>query len=218
MITLELLRSVYRRCPAERLQLFVEPLRAACEAADINTKSRLTAFLAQAGVESNELLDLEEKLNYTSAERIVQIFRRRFDADGDRVADPEEIAAAAEYVRNPQALANAVYGNREGNGDERSGDGWKYRGRGIFQITFKNNYRRCSIAICGDADTLLLNPELLTDPDYACMSAAWYWGENHLNRWADIGDFETLTAQVNRAKLHLEERVVFWKRGLEALA
>lgn len=207
MITVEFLQAVLRNCPAERLTHFVEPLKAACEAAEINTRARVTAFLAQAAVESRELMDLEENLSYRAA-RLREIFPAKFATD--------EIAA--QYAGKPEAIANRVYAGKGGNGDEASGDGWRYRGRGIFQITLKDNYRRCSIAICGDADTLLTNPEFLTDPDYACMAAAWYWGEHNLNRWADLGDFETLTAQINRAKLHLPERVAFWKRGLEALA
>lgn len=218
MITIELLRHVFPDCPAERLGHFVEPLQAACAFAELNTRPRVTAFLAQAGVESNQLRHLEENLYYTSAERIVRVFLRRFDGDGDRRIDPEEITAAERFVRRPEALANFVYANRFGNGDEASGDGWRYRGRGIFQLTFKDQYRSCSIAIAGDADTLLLNPEFLTDPDYACLSAAWYWREKNLNRWADLGDFEGLTARINTAKLHLDERVAFWKRGIEALA
>ncbi len=207
MISVEFLQAVLRNCPAERLAHFVEPLKAACEAAEINTRARLTAFLAQAAVESRELMDLEENLNYRAA-RLREIFPGKFPTD----------ELAAQYAGKPEAIANRVYADKGGNGDEASGDGWRYRGRGIFQITLKDNYRRCSIAICRDADTLLVNPEFLMDPDYACMAAAWYWGEHGLNRWADLGDFETLTGQINRAKLHLAERVAFWKRGLEALA
>jgi putative chitinase len=206
MITMEVLAHVFQDCPRARLEHFVAPLQSACEAAEINTRPRVAAFLAQAAHESRQLMVLEENLNY-SADGLLRTFGSHFD-----------VATAADYARQPELIANRVYANKGGNDDEASGDGWRYRGRGIFQVTLKDNYRTCSIAICGDADTLLINPEFLADPDYACISAAWYWGENGLNRWADIGDFDTLTKQINHAKLGLPERVAFWKRGLEALA
>jgi putative chitinase len=207
MITLELLRRVYSSCPAERLEHFLAPLQAACEAAEINTRPRLAAFLAQAGVESDELRHVEENLRY-SARRLVEVFPRHFPT----------IEAAEAVAGKPEAIANRVYANKGGNGDEASGDGWRYRGRGIFQVTLRDNYARCSRALCGDnAATLLENPDWLTDPDYACMSAAWYWGEHNLNRWADLGDLETLTAEINRAKLGMPERVALYRRGIAAL-
>jgi putative chitinase len=204
IITLEILAHVCPDCPEERLQHFVGPLNAACDAAEINTRARVAAFLAQAAHESSQLRILEENLNY-SAEGLLKTFR--FDE-----------TSAAEYARKPERIANRAYANKIGNGDEASGDGWRYRGRGIFQLTGRDNYRACSIAVCGDADTLLINPEFVADPDYACASAGWYWAERNLNRWADIGDFETLTAHVNHAKLGLVDRVAYWKRGLEAMA
>jgi putative chitinase len=205
VITRELLHQVYPMCQPYRLEHFVAPLAAACEAAEINTRPRVAAFLAQAGHESRQLMALEENLNY-SAEGLVGTFGSIF------------AGVAAQYARQPEKIANRAYASKGGNGDEASGDGWMYRGRGLFQVTLKDNYRACSIAICGDADTLLINPELLADPDYACQSAAWYWSANDLNRWADIGDFETLTGKINRAKHGLAQRVALWKAVLGALA
>lgn len=205
MITLEVLAHVCPDCPEDRLQHFVDPLNTACESAEINTRARIAPFIAQAAHESSELRVLEENLNY-SAESLLKTFGVRFD-----------VATAAEYARKPERIANRAYAHKNGNGDEASGDGWLYRGRGIFQLTGRANYRACSIAICGDSDTLLTNPEFVSDPDYACASAAWYWAENKLNRWADLGDFETLTAHINHAKLGLADRVGYWKRALEAL-
>jgi putative chitinase len=218
VITSDLLRAVFRSCPRERLDHFLEPLQAAADYAQLNTRPRVTMFLAQAAHESREFGALEESLYYTDAARVARIFRTAFDADRSGSISPGEIQDAVRYTRAPERLANRVYANRNGNGNEASGDGWRYRGRGIFQLTGKANYRACSIAMCGDADTLLVNPEFLADPDYACLSAAWYWDVHALNRWADLGEFETLTAQINPAKLGLTERVVYWKRCLEALA
>lgn len=218
LVTLEVLRQVYPDCPADRAAHFVEPLRAAMDTVGITTPARVAAFLAQAGHESQQLMRLEENLVYTSAEQIVRIFRSDFDGDRNRAISPAELADAQRFVRNPEALANRVYANQNGNGDEASGDGWRYRGRGIFQITGRANYRICSIAICADADTLLVNPEFLADPDYACMAAAWYWAEHDLNALADRGAFEEITRRINGGTHGLAERVALWHRGIEALA
>jgi len=213
-ITREVLCVVYPDCPAERAAHFVEPLNAALMAAGIDTPARVAAFLAQAGHESAQLTRLEEGLSY-SAERLLALFPSRLTAFD-----------AAELARQPERLANRLYGGRMGNGPEGSGDGWRYRGRGIFQVTGRDNYRTCSIAICDDADTLLVNPEFLTDPDYACMAAAWYWGEHDLNRYADAGDFDGLSDMINRGRKTVTvgdahgygDRVAYWKRAIGALA
>lgn len=213
-VTLETLRAVCPQCPAERARLFVEPLNAALEAASIDTPARVAAFLAQAAHESAQLRVLEENLNY-SAERLLALFSSRLTA-----------FEAAQLAGKPEAIANRLYGGRMGNGDERSGDGWRYRGRGIFQVTGRDNYRTCSVAICGDADTLLANPEFLTDPDYACMAAAWFWGEHRLNFFADAGDFDGISDTINRGRKTAAagdahgyaDRVAYWKRAIGALA
>lgn len=214
LVTLETLRAVCPQCPVERAQLFVDPLNAALEAASVNTPARVAAFLAQAAHESAQLRVLEESLNY-SAERLLAVFSSRLTA-----------FEAAELAGKPEAIANRLYGGRMGNGAEKTGDGWRYRGRGIFQVTGRDNYRTCSIAICGDADTLLSNPEFLTDPDYACMAAAWFWGEHRLNFFADAGDFDGISDTINRGRKTAAagdshgyaDRVAYWKRAIGALA
>lgn len=213
-VTLEALRAICPQCPEERARLFVGPLNDALEAASIDTPARVAAFLAQAAHESAQLTRLEENLNY-SAERLLALFSSRLNA-----FDTTALA------HKPEAIANRLYGGRMGNGPEASGDGWRFRGRGIFQVTGRDNYRACSIAICGDADTLLVNPEFLADPDYACMAAAWFWGENRLNRLADAGDFDGISDTINRGRktaaagdaTGFADRVAFWKRAIGALA
>jgi len=181
---------------------FIGPLNQAFARWDIATPRRISAFLAQAAHESAELTKLEEDLRY-SAGRLVALWPRRFTP-----------AEALAYEGNPEAIGNRVYGGRLGNGPEASGDGWRYRGRGIFQLTGRANYRDASIAVAGDADTLLVNPELVAEPVYACQTAGWYWASQDLNALADVGDVETITRRINGGRHGLAERVAYWQRAL----
>ena len=174
---------------------WVEALNNNLEAAKINTAHRIAAFLAQTAHESTDYTRLSENLNY-GAKGLIGTWPKRFDA-----------ATAAAYARQPEKIANKVYANRLGNSDEASGDGWKYRGRGIIQVTGKNNYGACSVAIYGDA-RLLENPDLLsTDKDAAIKSACWYWTVNNLNLLADNQKITEMTKKINGGYLGLEERV-----------
>jgi putative chitinase len=186
----------------ERIARFVGPLNQALAKFDICTPERVAAFLAQVAHESGELAHLEENLNY-SAEALLRVWPNRFTSD-------EAIACA----RQPERIANRVYADRLGNGPPESGDGWLYRGRGLLQITGRTNYRYCSIAIAGDADTLLLNPERLTWPAYACESAAWFWAARGLNELADRGGFREITYRINGGLNGLKERVAYWDRAI----
>lgn len=185
---------------------FIGPLNQAMVRWGIDTDVRIAAFLAQAAHESAELTRLEENLSY-SAEGLLRTWPRRFTAE-----------LAGEYAKKPEAIANRVYANRLGNGPEELGDGWRYRGRGIFQVTGRANYRDCSIAIAGDADTLLVNPELLTAPEYACQSAGWFWTSRGLSELADRGGFEEITRRINGGLHGLAERVGYWNRAIAMLA
>ena len=185
---------------------FIAPLNQAMDRWKIDNAARIAAFLAQAAHESGELLRLEESLNYT-AERLQRVWPARFDA-----------ATAAMYAKQPAAIANHVYADRLGNGPTESGDGWRYRGRGIFQLTGKRNYRDCSIAICGDADTLLLNPELLASPAFACESAGWFWHSRGLSELADRGGFQEITRRINGALAGWPDRLAYWNRAVAAMA
>jgi putative chitinase len=136
---------------------------------------------------------LVENLNY-SANGLLATFRKYFTPD-----------LANAYARKPQAIASRVYANRMGNGDEASGEGWKYRGRGILQVTGKNNYYQCSQFIFSD-DRLIDSPELLQTPEYALRSACWYWVNNNLNALADTRDVEALTRRINGGTNGLQDR------------
>jgi putative chitinase len=161
---------------------------------DIMSVNRVACFLAQCMHESASFNLLTENLNY-SKESLLRVFPKYF---------PNAEAAAA-VARQPEKIANIVYANRMGNGDSESGDGWRYRGRGLIQLTGKDNYTRCSEDLFGDT-TLVDNPDLLSQPDYAIRSACWYWTKNNLNRWADSLDIITLTKRINGGTHGLEER------------
>lgn len=206
MITFELLRAVCKQAPDEVLRAFVPHLRLAAGNAEIDTDGRVAAFVAQAAHESAEFTRLEENLNY-SAEALLKTWPTRFITKQQ----------ADLYARRPEKIANFVYANRIGNGDEVSGDGFNFRGRGVFQLTGRANYRSASIAIAGNDWLLVNNPELVAMPEYAAETAAWYWESNHLNEFADSGDFALLTRKINGGTTGLRERTAYLYRAIEAL-
>jgi putative chitinase len=168
-----------------RAAQWTAPLQAACDKYSITASLDLAAFLATVGVESGRLTATVENLNYSAA-GLLSTFAKYFDA-----------ASAARYERQPQRIANRVYGNRYGNGDEASGDGWKYRGRGLIGITFHDNYAACGKAL--DLD-LIAHPELLEQPNDAALSAGWFWHNNKLSALA--GDFLAVSRAVNCGNPH----------------
>ena len=150
-------------------QAWADPLSAACAINDISTPQRQAAFLAQLAVETAYFRELDEDLDYRNADRIFELFR-------GEIPDHE---TAARLCHNPEALANMVYANRNGNGGRASGDGWRYRGRGPIQLTGRDNYRACGAAIAVD---LVDDPDLLATPGPGCLGAAWFWARNGLTR------------------------------------
>jgi putative chitinase len=166
--------------PARAAQ-WLQPLQAACDKFAINTPLRVAAFLAQIGVESARLSAVSENLNY-SAVGLLTEFSKYFDE-----------AEAQQYANKPPMIANRVYANRNGNGDEASGDGWLFRGRGMG-ITGRRNYTLCAMGVELD---LLNHPELLEQPANAAMGSAWYWFNRNLNALADVGNFLGLSKAVN---------------------
>jgi putative chitinase len=116
--------------------------------------------------------------------------------------------------RQPEAIANAVYSNRMGNGNIESGEGWKFRGRGLKQLTGKDNHRACSEGLGVD---LVANPDMLLDPKYASLSAAWFWSKNKCGPLADSGDFVALTKRINGGTIGLEDRQKRYKAVLSAM-
>lgn len=172
---------------------------------NIDTKLRVAAFLSQTTHESNNYITLSENLNYRP-ESLIKVWPTRFN-----------IGNAWTYGRQPAAIANKVYAGRMGNGSESSGDGWKYRGRGILQITGKNNYIACSKYLFND-DRLVTNPDLVSaDKKIAIGSACWFWITNNLNSLADKGDMVRLTRRVNGGVNGLADRVAKYNTAMQIL-
>ena len=158
---------------------------------EINTPNRIAAFIAQCAHESANFTALHENLNYRS-ETLSKVWPKKFPAS---VAD--------QYAHKPEAIANRAYASRMGNGDESSGDGWRYCGRGLIQLTGKDNYTAF-------ADSIGITPEEVSDYvqtfEGAAQSACWFWESNNLNQYADSGDIETMTKRINGGTLGLEDR------------
>ena len=206
MITLEkLIAAGVKANVAETWLPFVQQ---ACDRYQINTKNQEAAFIAQCAHESGGFTMLEENLNYSAATMSV-VWPKRFaelGPDGKPKKDkgkniPNKFALALH--RKPELIANTVYSGRMGNGPLESGEGWKYRGRGLKQLTGKDNYTRCGSAIGVD---LVADPDLLLKPKDAALSAAWFWHTNKCGPIAESGDFKALTVKINGGTIGLEDR------------
>lgn len=181
---------------------YLVPMNEAFERFEINTPLRVAAFIAQVGHESTRLTRIEENLNY-SANGLVRTFPDYFT--------PE---TAKDFAYKPMRIANKIYANKGGNGDEASGDDWKYRGRGLIQITLQRNYMVRGKRLVENTQYFLDNPDLLLQPEWAVRSSADYWDENNLNANADINSetqFRLLTRKINRAQRGLDDRLHLWR-------
>ncbi|WP_134607351.1 glycoside hydrolase family 19 protein, partial [Pseudomonas aeruginosa] len=152
---------------------------------------------------------LVENLNY-SAQGLAATWPSRY-----RGADGKPNALALNLARHPQAIANNTYASRNGNGDEASGDGWRYRGRGLLQITGRSNYRAVA---AGLGQPLEAEPELLEQPEWAALSAAWWWSTHGLNELADRGEFAAITRRINGVLNGQAERLALWRRAKRVLS
>lgn len=170
-------------------RIFAEPLLSACARFDITTPARIGAFLGQCLVESQRFTKTEEGLFYRGADRIMAVFPSRVTS----------LQQAAQLVGKPEALANCVYAGKNGNGNPLSGDGWRFRGRGLIQLTGRGNY---TDAGDGLGRPYLLRPELVAEPADACLTAAWYWHNGKLNVLADASLFDAITKAVNGPGMH----------------
>lgn len=202
MITQEQMAEALPGVKDENIELFYEPLIAAMEEFGIDTPARMAGFLAQCAHESGNFSAVRENLNY-SADGLRRVFPKYFrDVDAD------------DYHRQPEKIANRVYANRMGNGDEDSGDGWRYKGRGLIQLTGKTNYTLCGEDLEVD---LIAEPEYLETPEGAARSAAWFWWKNNLNAFADKNDIVGMTKRINGGTNGLEDRKKHYFHALEAL-
>lgn len=193
--------------------VFVSAINRAAARFNITSPVRLAAFLAQVGHESGELTRLVENLNY-SAGGLANTWPARF-AEDPRARAKVPNSLALRLQRQPEAIANAVYGGRMGNGPAASGDGWRYRGRGLIQLTGRANYAAAGADLGVD---LVAQPELLEQPEQAAMAAAWFWASRGLNELADRGDFEGITRRINGGLTGLAERRALWERAKAVLS
>lgn len=181
---------------------YCAPLSAAAERYAITTPRRVACWLGQLAHESASFSRVVENLNYSAA-GLLKTFPKYFDA-----------ALAEEYARNPARIASLVYGGRMGNGSEATRDGWHYRGRGLIQITGRENYQRCGDALGVD---LIKRQSLLEQPMYAALSAGWYWDRAKLNDRADKMDIAGITRAINGGTNGAADRVELTAKALRAL-
>ena len=168
---------------------------------DIGTPKRQAAFIGQCAVESANFTRLQENLNY-SAQRLTQVWPSRFP----------NISMAEPYANNPEKLADFVYAGRMGN--LQDGDGWKFHGRGLIQLTGRENYANCGSGVGVD---LIDNPDLLLTPKYAVLSAGWYWNKKGLNALADTQEYGAMTRRINGGLTGLDERIAKITKALQVL-
>ena len=170
---------------------------------EINTPKRVAAFIAQCAHESGGFRALKENLNYR-AESLLRIFPKYF----------KTLAEAKQYEKKPEKIANRIYGGRMGNGPESSGDGFRYCGRGLIQLTGKENYTWFAESLEMPLEDV---PEYLQTFEGAVQSACWFWETNNLNQWADKGDILTMTKRINGGTIGLEDRIKHYNHALHVL-
>jgi len=182
---------------------WAEPLAEVFHRYEINTPERQAAFIGQCAHESMNFKTLEENLNY-SAEALMKTWPSRFPT----------MEIAKQYARNPEKIANKVYGGRMGNGTEETGDGWLYHGRGLIQLTGKDNY-----TLAGDALNMdfIHSPDYVLVPKYAALTAGWYWNKRQLNKEADAKDYTGMTKKINGGTIGLDDRIAHIKHAQEVL-
>ena len=164
---------------------------------DINTPKRIAYFMAQCHHESGGFVFVSENLNY-KASGLVKVFPKYFDEN-----------TAKAYEKQPQKIANRVYANRMGNGDEASGEGFKYAGKGIIQLTGKDNYTRFAQSLEISVEDAA---EYMKTFEGAGQSACWFWETNNLNKFADAGDLKTMTRVINGGFKGMEDRELQFAR------
>jgi putative chitinase len=168
---------------------------------DITTPQRVAAFIAQAAHESGNFTALHENLNYRAV-TLRKVFPKYFPTD----------EMAAQYAQQPEKIANRVYANRMGNGDEASGDGFRYCGRGLIQLTGHDNYQSFADSVSMDVTQV---PDYLQTFEGAVQSACWFWENNNLNQYADSGDILTMTKRINGGTIGLEDRQKHYNHALQ---
>ncbi len=202
--TADTLKQIMPKASQDNVDKYLGALNGEMAKFEINTPLRAAHFIAQLAHESGSLHYSCENLNY-SAKALRAVFGKYFPTDD----------LAEEYARQPEKIANRVYASRMGNGDETSGEGWKYRGRGLIQLTGKDNYTNCGKGI---ELNLIDNPEQLADDANAAVAAAgWFWDMRKLNGYADEDDVKAITKRINGGYNGLEDREAYLARAKEVL-
>ena len=183
---------------------WVDPLNETFERFSISTPRQQAAFLGQCGHECGNFRVLEENLNYR-AETLMKIWPRRFPT----------LEIANQYAKNPKKIANKVYADRMGNRDEASGDGYRFRGRGCIQLTGSANYFHAGKALGVD---FIMEPDLVATPQYAALTAGFFWNTQKLNAIAESGNNLALTKKINGGTIGLNDRILHTNQALALLS
>jgi putative chitinase len=183
---------------------WVDPINATIQKFNISTPKAQAAFLGNGAHESNHFRTLEENLNY-KAESLMKLWPKRFPS----------LEEANKYAHQPEKIANHIYSSRGGNRDEASGDGYRFRGGGVFQLTFHDNYWHCGQVLGID---LVMQPTLVRQPMHACLSAGWFWATHGCEPLAEAENWEGLTKKINGGLFGLQERVHLTQQALQALS
>ena len=193
MVTLDLLTHMCPHTKSSILEGYIEPLNTVAEYYEMNVNpARLAGFLAQTAHESGGYNFIKENLNYSS-NGLRGTFGKYFPNDD----------IANQYAKKPEKIANRVYANRMKNGDESSGDGYRFCGRGLIQLTGRDNYTKFANDLSMSLEDTIA---YLETPNGAVASAGWFWDNNKLNQYCDSGDFVTLTKRINGGTIGLEDR------------
>lgn len=203
--TAETLQKIMPKASKENIDKYLSALNGEMAKFEINTPLRAAHFISQLAHESASFHYSAENLNY-SAKALRGVFGKYFPTD--------ELAEA--YARQPEKIANRVYASRMGNGDEASGEGWKYRGRGLIQLTGKDNYTNCEKAT--DMDLVNQPDQLANDANAAVAAAGWFWDMRNLNKYADDDDVKAITKRINGGYNGLEDREAYLQRAKEILS
>ncbi len=171
---------------------------------NIATPRQQAAFIGQCGHECGHFKVLEENLNYKAA-TLMRLWPKRFPT----------LEIANQFAGNPKRIANKVYASRMGNRDEASGDGWRFRGRGCIQLTGHSNYFHASKALGVD---FVANQDLVATPQYAALTAGWFWSTHNCNSLAEAGDDVGLTKKINGGTIGLQDRIQHMQLALDALS
>lgn len=205
MLTETQLRQILPLLPLARLQICLPHLNEAMRVFRINTLLRTAAFVAQTAHESAQYTRMLESLYYTRASGLMSMWKRRFPTE----------ASALPYLRNEPKLGNYVYASRMGNGNAASGEGFRYRGRGVIQLTGRDAYQRAAAALGLD---LVGKPELVQSPEVAFPVAGLYWLSNGLNELADRADFTAITQRINGGQTGQADRLKYFETARRVLA